>query len=133
MRCLYRTVANAATSNEGTAPVLGDIAAGEADKGVTVEQFKYAVFPANRPADVQAPECLVCVDQRHAKRVSEMLLREWKLDTSVFDQPALFGAHVQVQQQIGGALERRATAEADQILVDKLLFARSEPRNIKSQ
>ena len=63
MRCLYRTVSGAATSNEGPQRSLGDVATGDPGKRGSVEHFKYTVLPVDGLADEQPLERLVGMHQ----------------------------------------------------------------------
>src|SRR4029077_5093411 len=105
MRCLYRTIPSAATSNKGPGTPLSNVTTSDGGKRWTVNHFKHAVLPTNRLADVQPLECLVGVYQGIAKRIGKMQLCEWKLDASIFDQAGLFRPHKQMQEQIGSAFK----------------------------
>jgi hypothetical protein len=63
MRCLYRTIPSAATSNKGPGTPLSNVTTSDGGKRWTVNHFKHAVLPTNRLADVQPLECLVGVYQ----------------------------------------------------------------------
>jgi HD-like signal output (HDOD) protein len=73
------------------------------------------------------------VNKRHPERIGKMLLGEWKLDASVLHQASFFRSRKKMQEQIGRALQRRTAAEAQKMLVDKLLLARRKPGDIESQ
>jgi len=111
-KCLYRTIPGAAISNKGPGTLLSDVTTSDGGKRWTVNHFKDAVLPTNRVADEQPLERLVGVHQRHTERIGEMLLCEWKLDASIFDQAGLFRPHKQMQEQIGSTLKRGATPKS---------------------
>jgi hypothetical protein len=113
--------------------MLRDFAAGDVRERGTIGYFKQTVFPANGLGDKQPPERLVGMNQRHAKRIGKVLLGEWKLDASVLDQSGFLGPRKKMQEEIGRALKRRPAAEAQKMLVDKLLLASREPGDIEGQ
>src|SRR6185312_9072574 len=130
---LYRKPARPANSNKRARRPRSGLFAGNANERGAVDHFKHAVLPAHGLGGEKAPQRLVGMDQRHAERIGEMLLREGKLNGAVLDQPRLLGTDEQMQQQICDALQRGAAAEADQIFVDQLLFARGEPGDVEGK
>src|SRR6185312_11278935 len=99
-----------------------NIAAGDFGKAAAIEDIKDPILPPHRARRMKTLQRLVGVDERHAERVGEVLLRERKLDRVSVCQPDLPGAYVEVQQDVGGPFERGALAERDKMLVDQLLF-----------
>src|SRR5215831_4065353 len=133
IRWLYRNRSLNSTSNKRTRPVLKNVAASNGDKRGTIDYFEDAVFPTNRPAEVQAFERLVGVHQRHAERIREMLLGERKLDRPVLGEAGFLGSREQVQQQIRRTLKRSPPPKAYEMFIDELLFTRGEPCDVEGK
>ena len=110
-----------------------NVTAGNAGKRSAVNHFKNAILPANHLGEEQSLERLIGVHQRHAERVGQVLLREWKLDNSVLDQAGLLRPDKQMQQQIGSALKRGPATQAHEMFIDELLLARRKPGDVKRQ
>jgi hypothetical protein len=103
-----------------------NVTAGNAGKRSAVNHLKNAILPANHLREEQSLERLIGVHQRHAERVGQVLLREWKLDTSVLDQAGLLRPDKQIQEQIGSALKRGPATQAHEVFIDELLLARGK-------
>src|SRR5665213_924924 len=133
MRWLYRNARCTATSNKRTRPLLVRIFAGDLGQRGAVDHLEHTVFPADGVRRKKPLERLVGMHQRHAERISEMLLRKRELDRAVFGQARFLGTHEQMQQEIGGAFQRGAPAEAAEIFVDQLLLASRQPGDVEGK
>ena len=121
------------TSNKGPGAMRSNVTAGDVGKRSAVNHFKHAILPTNRLAKEQSLERLIGVHQRHAEGVGQVLLREWKLDTSVLDQAGLLRPDKQMQEQIGSALKRGPATQAHEMFIDELLLACRKPRDVIRQ
>jgi len=113
--------------------MLRHFASGNVREGGTIGYFKQAVFPADGLGDEQPLERLVGVNQRHAECIGKVLLGKWKLDASVLDQSGFLGPRKKMQEKIGRAFKCRPAAEAQKMLINKLLLASGEPGDIEGQ
>src|SRR6266480_3585463 len=104
-------------SNKRAAAARRNIVLRDFRKRVAIHHLERLVFPTQGFRGGQALERLVGVDKRHAKRVGDMLLSKRELSDVAFRKTDLLGAHKQMKQQIGDALERGAPADAQKMLV----------------
>src|SRR5271166_4579035 len=119
--------------NERPRPLVVNIKYRDLCELVAIQNFEGFLLPAHHLSANQSPEGLVGVHERHAEGIGQMLLRERKLDLVGGGEANVLGAQIEMEKHEGNALEGVAASDADEMLVDQLLLARSKPSEIEGE
>ncbi|MNL44297.1 hypothetical protein D3C87_1668630 [compost metagenome] len=70
------------------------------------------------------------MDDRKAERIGHVLLRDRDRHAAAVKEVQCLGALIEKGDEIGGALQRRPAADAQEVLIEDSLFARGDPGQV---